>query len=88
MVGHRVRGKVPGGGWHLSISPTTLPRLTLRVQARRKEKGCPYIYKCQMKIDREAILDALEHGLYEQAAQAIKTNWEESLKRVLSGTGS
>ena len=38
--------------------------------------------------EHEAILDALEKGLYEQAAQAIKTNWEESLKRVLSGTES
>ena len=34
--------------------------------------------------EHEAILDALEKGSYEQAAQAIKTNWEESLKRVLS----
>ena len=36
--------------------------------------------------EHEAILDALEKELYEQAAQAIKTNWEESLKRVLSET--
>jgi DNA-binding GntR family transcriptional regulator len=35
--------------------------------------------------EHEAILDALEKKLYEQAAQAIKMNWEESLKRVLSG---
>ncbi len=36
--------------------------------------------------EHEAILDALEKGSYEQAAQAIKTNWEESLKRVLNET--
>jgi hypothetical protein len=28
--------------WYLSVLPTTLPRLALRAQARRKEKGCPY----------------------------------------------
>jgi len=32
----------PGGGWHQSISPTTLARLLLRSQARCKEK--PHIY--------------------------------------------
>ena len=36
--------------------------------------------------EHEAILDALEKGSYEQAAQAIKTNWEKSLKRVLNST--
>ncbi len=36
--------------------------------------------------EHEAILDALEKGSYEQAAQAIKMNWEESLKRVLNET--
>ncbi len=46
------------------------------------------IVAIQSLKEHEAILDALEKGLYEQAAQAIKTNWEESLKRVLSGTGS
>jgi DNA-binding GntR family transcriptional regulator len=44
------------------------------------------IVALQSLKEHEAILDALEQGLYEQAAQAIKTNWEESLKRVLSGT--
>ncbi len=36
--------------------------------------------------EHEAILDALEKGSYEQAAQEIKMNWEESLKRVLNET--
>jgi hypothetical protein len=27
--------------WHLPVLPTTLARLALRAQARRKEKGCP-----------------------------------------------
>jgi DNA-binding GntR family transcriptional regulator len=36
--------------------------------------------------EHEVILEALERGSYEQAAQAIKTNWEESLKRVLNST--
>src|SRR5215472_3320360 len=36
--------------------------------------------------EHEVILEALEQGSYEQAAQAIKTNWEESLKRVLKST--
>jgi DNA-binding GntR family transcriptional regulator len=44
------------------------------------------IVAIQSLKEHEAILDALEKGLYEQAAQAIKTNWEESLKRVLNGT--
>jgi DNA-binding GntR family transcriptional regulator len=43
------------------------------------------IVALQSLKEHEAILDALEKGLYEQVAQAIKTNWEESLKRVLSG---
>jgi DNA-binding GntR family transcriptional regulator len=46
------------------------------------------IVAIQSHKEHEAILDALEKGLYEQAAQAIKTNWEESLKRVLSDTAS
>jgi DNA-binding GntR family transcriptional regulator len=44
------------------------------------------IVALQSLKEHKAILDALEQGLYERAAQAIKTNWEESLKRVLSGT--
>lgn len=46
------------------------------------------IVALQSLKEHEAILEALEKGLYEQAAQAIKTNWEESLKRVLSGPKS
>jgi DNA-binding GntR family transcriptional regulator len=46
------------------------------------------IVAIQSLKEHEAILDVLEKGLYDQAAQAIKTNWEESLKRVLSGTES
>ena len=44
------------------------------------------IVAIQSLKEHEAIIDALEKELYEQAAQAIKTNWEESLKRVLSET--
>jgi hypothetical protein len=33
----------PGIRWHLLALPTTLPRLVLRTQASRMEKGCPYI---------------------------------------------
>src|SRR6516225_7187416 len=39
----RKRAKSPGGGRHLSISPTTLPRLLLRSQARCKEQPRHYI---------------------------------------------
>jgi hypothetical protein len=41
----------PGIRWHLPVLPTTLARLALRAQARRKEKGCPYISQCHMKLD-------------------------------------
>ena len=44
------------------------------------------IVAIQSLKEHEVIIDALEKELYEQAAQAIKTNWEESLKRVLSET--
>jgi DNA-binding GntR family transcriptional regulator len=44
------------------------------------------IVALQSLKEHQAILDALEEELYELAAHAIKTNWEESLKRVLSGT--
>ena len=43
------------------------------------------IVAIQSLKEHEAILEALEKELYEQAAQAVKTNWEESLKRVLNG---
>ena len=42
------------------------------------------IVAIQSLKEHEAILEALDRGSYEQAAQAIKMNWEESLKRVLS----
>jgi DNA-binding GntR family transcriptional regulator len=42
------------------------------------------IVALQSLKEHEAILNALEKGLYDQASQAIKTNWEESLKRVLN----
>ena len=32
----------PGQRWHLLALPTTLPRLTLRVQASRKEQRLNY----------------------------------------------
>ncbi len=44
------------------------------------------IVALQSLKEHEAILDALEKGVYERAAKAIKMNWEESLKRVLHGS--
>jgi DNA-binding GntR family transcriptional regulator len=46
------------------------------------------IVALQSLKEHEAILDALEEGLYEQASQAVKINWEESLKRVVSDAES
>ncbi len=41
----------PGARRHLSVLPTTLARLVLRTQARRKEKGHNYISVFQIKCD-------------------------------------
>src|SRR6266480_4949142 len=59
----------PGIRWHLPVLPTTLARLALRAQARRKEKGCPYISSVKFMDKVVDIFPApscinLEQGVY------------------------
>ena len=78
---------------HVFISRSSNPdlmRMLHEVKIRLRWLEVVYfresIVAIQSLKEHEAIIDALEKELYEQAAQAIKTNWEESLKRVLSET--
>lgn len=45
-----VVSSLQGGRWHVSVLPTLL-RSYPTGQVRRKEKGCPYISQCEIKID-------------------------------------
>lgn len=78
---------------HVFISRSSNPdlmRMLHEVKIRLRWLEVVYfresIVAIQSLKEHEAIIDALEKELYEQAAQAIKTNWEESLKRVMSET--
>src|SRR5947208_6270846 len=67
-----------------------LMRILHEVKIRLRWLEVVYFRKLVVAIqsirEHEAILDALEKGSYKEASQAIKMNWEESLKRVLRGT--